>query len=147
MLESKNPNTGKLFTLNDLNVLKMQNVGTGMLEDGIFSNGSWLKDKTNQDIAVRFLKASFQGWIYCRDHWKQCVNITLGRPDARRQGHQTWQMNEINELVWPNPCGHRDHERGRVRPDGEDRAGLRRDQEGAVGRATAPTWRRRRPLS
>ena len=44
VLESKNPKTGKLFTLSDLNVLKMQNVGTGMLEDGLFSTGKWLKE-------------------------------------------------------------------------------------------------------
>jgi len=34
VLESKNPKTGKLFTLKDINVIKMQNAGTGMLEDG-----------------------------------------------------------------------------------------------------------------
>ena len=50
---------------------------------------------------MRFLKASFQGWIYCRDHWKQCVNITLQAGPTLPKGHQTWQMNEINKLVWP----------------------------------------------
>ncbi len=101
VLEVKNPDTGKLYTLADLNVLKMQNVGTGMLEDGIFSTGSWLKDPAHQAIAVRFLKATFQGWIYCRDHWKACVNITLQAGPTLPRGHQTWQMNEINKLVWP----------------------------------------------
>ena len=43
VLESKNPKTGKLYTLTDLNVIKMQNVGTGMLEDGLFSTGKWLE--------------------------------------------------------------------------------------------------------
>ena len=68
VLESKNPKTGKLYQLSDLNVLKMQNVGTGMLEDGLFSTGKWLKDPANQAIAVKFIAASLQGWIYCRDH-------------------------------------------------------------------------------
>ena len=68
VLESKNPKTGKLYTLADLNVLKMQNVGTGMLEDGLFSTGSWLKSTANQATAVKFIKASLEGWIYCRDH-------------------------------------------------------------------------------
>jgi NitT/TauT family transport system substrate-binding protein len=102
VLESKNPQTGKLYTLADLNVLKMQDQGTGMLEDGIFSTGSWLKDKGHQDIAVRFLRASFQGWIYCRDHMAACVNITLQAGPTLPKGHQTWQMNEINKLVWPS---------------------------------------------
>jgi NitT/TauT family transport system substrate-binding protein len=63
VLEAKNPKTGKLYQLSDLNVIKMQNVGTGMLEDGIFSTGSWLKDPANQATAVKFIKASLQGWI------------------------------------------------------------------------------------
>ncbi len=101
VLEVKNPDTGKLYTLADLNVLKMQNVGTGMLEDGIFSTGEWLKDPAHQAIAVKFLKATFQGWIYCRDHPRACVNITLQAGPTLPKGHQTWQMNEINKLVWP----------------------------------------------
>src|SRR4029077_4020037 len=48
VLESKNPKTGKLYTLADLNVIKMQDVGTGMLEDGLFSTGKWLSSKANQ---------------------------------------------------------------------------------------------------
>ena len=39
VLETKNPKTGKLYTLADLNVIKMNDVGTGMLEDGIFVKG------------------------------------------------------------------------------------------------------------
>src|SRR5437762_508348 len=48
VLESKNPKTGKLYKLSDLNVIKMDKIGTGMLEDGIFGTASWLKDKKNQ---------------------------------------------------------------------------------------------------
>ena len=105
VLETKNPATGKLYSLNDLNVIKMQDAGTGMLEDGIFVQGFFLKNAHNRDIATRFLKASFQGWIYCRDHWKQCVNITLQAGPTLPRGHQTWQMNEINKLIWPNASG------------------------------------------
>jgi len=105
VLESKNPKTGKLYTLADLNVIKMQNVGTGMLEDGLFSTDSWLKDPANQATAVKFIKASLEGWIYCRDHEAACVNITLGYGPTLPKGHQTWQMNEINKLIWPNTAG------------------------------------------
>ena len=38
VLETKNPATGKLYKLSDLNVLKMEAQGTGMLEDGVFVN-------------------------------------------------------------------------------------------------------------
>src|SRR6185312_8869114 len=46
VLETKNPATGKLYTLNDLNVFKMASpsVGTGMLEDDVFVRSDWLKD-------------------------------------------------------------------------------------------------------
>ena len=106
VLESTNPKTNKLYTLNDLNVIKMQTVGTGMLEDGLFTTSSWLKGSTNgianSTIAIRFVKASLRGWIYCRDHAAACVKITLGYGPTLPTGHQTWQMNEINKLIWPS---------------------------------------------
>jgi NitT/TauT family transport system substrate-binding protein len=107
VLETKNPKTGKLYQLSDLNVFKMASpsVGTGMLEDNIFVRSDWLQNPANQATAVKFLKASFQGWIYCRDHQADCVNIVLKNGSLLGRGHQTWQMNEINKLIWPNPRG------------------------------------------
>jgi len=103
VLESKNPKTGKLYTLADLNVITMEKAGTAMLEDGVFAQGAWLKDTKNQDVAKRFLAASFKGWAYCRDHQQDCVNIVLKNGTLLGKGHQTWQMNEINKLIWPAP--------------------------------------------
>jgi NitT/TauT family transport system substrate-binding protein len=88
-----------------INVIKMQNAGTGMLEDGLFSNGSWLKSAANQAIAVKVIKASLEGWIYCRDHQADCVNITLQYGPTLPKGHQAWMMNEINKLIWPADSG------------------------------------------
>ena len=105
VLETKNPKTGKLYTLRNLNVIKMDKIGTGMLEDGIFGTESWLKDKKNQETAKKFLVASFKGWIYCRSHLKDCVRIVLSHGPTLLKGHQTWQMNEINALIWPAPLG------------------------------------------
>jgi NitT/TauT family transport system substrate-binding protein len=105
VLETKNPKTGKLYTLADLNVIKMQTAGTGMLEDGLFSTASWLKSTANQAVAVKFIAASLQGWIYCRDHQAECVQMTLKEGPTLPKGHQTWQMNEINKLIWPNASG------------------------------------------
>jgi NitT/TauT family transport system substrate-binding protein len=105
VLESKNPKTGKLYKLSDLNVIKMENIGTGMLEDGIFTTEKWINDKSHQATARKFLAASFKGWVYCRDHAKQCVNIVLKQGPTLLKGHQTWQMNEINALIWPNKLG------------------------------------------
>ncbi len=105
VLESKNPKTGKLFQLSDLNVIKMQNVGTGMLEDGLFSTGKYLSSQVNDLIAVKFIAASLKGWIYCRDHQAECVSLTLQEGPTLPKGHQTWQMNEINKLEWPSKTG------------------------------------------
>jgi NitT/TauT family transport system substrate-binding protein len=107
VLESKNPATGKLYQLSDLNVFKMASpqVGTGMLEDNVFTTAKWLKDPTHQATAVKFLRASLAGWVYCRDHLASCVNTVLQNGPTLGKGHQTWQMNEINKLIWPNKLG------------------------------------------
>ncbi|MBA2295118.1 MAG: ABC transporter substrate-binding protein [Actinobacteria bacterium] len=105
VLESKNPKTGKLYTLKDLNVFKMSELGVGMLQDGIFVRGDWIADKANQATAVKFLQATFRGWAFCRDNYRACVNIVLEQGTALPRGHQTWQMNEVNALIWPNRLG------------------------------------------
>ncbi|MHB8644102.1 MAG: ABC transporter substrate-binding protein [Gaiellaceae bacterium] len=107
VLETKNPKTGKLYQLSDLNVFKMASpqVGTGMLEDNLFTTGKWLKSAANQATLVKFLKASFQGWIYCRDNPASCLSTVLKNGPTLGAGHQRWQLNEINALIWPNASG------------------------------------------
>jgi len=105
VLEVENPETGELYTLDDLNVFLMSELGTGALEDGIFVREDWIADEANQDIATRFLKASFRGWIYCRDNPDDCVDIVLENGPTLGEGHQRWQMNEANALIWPAPLG------------------------------------------
>jgi NitT/TauT family transport system substrate-binding protein len=107
VLETTNPKTGKLYQPSDLNVFKMASpaVGTGMLEDNIFTTEKYLHDASHKQTIVSFLKASFQGWIYCRSHVSDCTNIVLKNGTALGHGHQLWQMNEINKLVWPNSSG------------------------------------------
>ena len=48
----ENPDTDELYTLDDLNVFKMSDLGTGALEDGIFVREDWIADEANQDIAT-----------------------------------------------------------------------------------------------
>ena len=103
VLESKNPSTGGLYRLTDLNVFRLEDEGTGMLEDGLFAQQAWLK--AHRDIAMRFIAASDRGWIYCRDHVQQCTRIVLDNSLTLGKGHQLWQMNEINKLIWPSTEG------------------------------------------
>jgi NitT/TauT family transport system substrate-binding protein len=103
VLESKNPATGKLYTLKDLNVIPMQQQGTAMLEDNLFTTQDWLNG--HRDVAMRLVAASERGWIYCRDHVQECTNIVVQNGTALPAGHQLWQMNEINKLIWPSKLG------------------------------------------
>jgi NitT/TauT family transport system substrate-binding protein len=105
VLETKNPKTGQLYQLSDLNVMKMSDLGTGALEDGVFVRGDWIEEEDNQDIAKRFLKASFRGWLYCRDNQEDCLRIVLDNGPTLGEGHQRWMLNEINALIWPAPNG------------------------------------------
>jgi NitT/TauT family transport system substrate-binding protein len=105
VLEQENPDTGQLYQLDELNVFKMSDLGTGALEDGVFVREDWIADEANQDTATRFLKASFKGWIYCRDNPEECLQIVLDNGPTLGEGHQRWQLNEINKLIWPNETG------------------------------------------
>jgi NitT/TauT family transport system substrate-binding protein len=105
VLETKNPKTGKLYSLNDLNVIKMQNVGTGMLEDNLFSTAQYLSSAAHRAIAEKVIGATLAGWIYCRDHVQQCVDFTLKAGPTLPRGHQLWMMNQINQLIWPSKDG------------------------------------------
>jgi NitT/TauT family transport system substrate-binding protein len=105
VLEQENPDTDELYTLDELNVFKMSELGTGALEDGVFVRADWISDEENQDIAKRFLKATFKGWVYCRDNQEDCLQIVLENGPTLGEGHQRWQLNEINDLIWPAPLG------------------------------------------
>jgi NitT/TauT family transport system substrate-binding protein len=105
VLEAENPDTGDLYQPSDLNVINYNDVGTAMLQDAIFARAAWLAQSGNTDVATRFLRASFKGWIYCRDHADDCVQYTINAGSTLGAGHQKWMMNEINALVWPSPNG------------------------------------------
>jgi NitT/TauT family transport system substrate-binding protein len=76
-----------------------------MLEDGLFSTDSYLKSAANRATAVKVIAATLQGWIYCRDHEKACVQMTVKQGSTLPGPHQTWMMNEINKLIWPSKAG------------------------------------------
>ena len=105
VLETKNPETGKLYQEDDLNIFKMSELGTGALEDGIFVRGDWIENEDNQDVAERFLRASFRGWVFCRDNPDECLQHVLDNGPTLPEGHQRWQLNEVNALIWPAPSG------------------------------------------
>jgi NitT/TauT family transport system substrate-binding protein len=94
-----------VYTLDDLNILDFNEYGTAMLEDSIFVRADWLAEEGNEEIAIKFLRATFRGWIECRDNPEACVGYVLEAGPTLGEGHQAWQMNEINKLIWPSPNG------------------------------------------
>jgi NitT/TauT family transport system substrate-binding protein len=109
VLETEDPETGELYQLEDLNIIDFNEVGTAMLQDHIIARESWLAEETNgvanEQIATCFLRASFEGWMHCRDNPDECVGIVLDQGTILGEGHQHWMMNEINALIWPSPDG------------------------------------------
>jgi NitT/TauT family transport system substrate-binding protein len=96
---------GNLYTIDQLNIIDFNEEGTAMLQDGIFTTQEFLADPKNQDITERFLRASFRGWMFCRDNVEACVDYVLEQGPALPRGHQTWMMNEVNRLIWPSTAG------------------------------------------
>lgn len=105
VLEQMNPETGELFKPEELDVINYNDVGTAMLQDHIFASEAFLAMEGNEEVAVKFIRASIRGWAYCRDNFDECVEIVLANGPTLGKGHMTWQLNEINKLIWPSPAG------------------------------------------
>ena len=106
VLETVNPDTGELYQPEDLNIINWNDVGTAMLQDALWADADRLDDDpAYHETAVKFVEASLLGWIYCRDNPEECVDIVLDNAPTLGRSHQTWQLNEINALIWPSPQG------------------------------------------
>ncbi|TXK17009.1 ABC transporter substrate-binding protein [Homoserinibacter sp. GY 40078] len=107
VLETVNPDTGELYTMDDLDVIYYEDTEGAMLQDAIWADTERLDDPAYADAAVRFLKATVKGWLYARDNPEEAADIvytaaTAPGVDAFPVGptHQLWQMNEVNKLIW-----------------------------------------------
>jgi len=106
VLEAKNPDTGELYTPDDLNKVSYEDEGVGMLQDAIWADaGKLSSDADYKALAAAFVKASLKGWVYCRDNAEDCRDIVVAKGSKLGASHQLWQMNEINKLIWPASGG------------------------------------------
>ncbi|MGI9016801.1 MAG: ABC transporter substrate-binding protein [Euzebya sp.] len=106
VLETINPETDELYTPEDLTVINWNDVGTAMLQDAIWADASRLEeDQDYYDTAVAFVEASLRGWAFCRDDIEACTQIVLDNAPTLGASHQEWQINEVNQLIWPSPLG------------------------------------------
>jgi NitT/TauT family transport system substrate-binding protein len=105
VLEAVNPATGELYQPEDLNVVSYEDEGVGMLQDAIWADETRLSDPAYCGQAVAFVKASLEGWAYCRDNAQSCADIVVAKGSKLGATHQLWQMNEVNKLIWPAAGG------------------------------------------
>ena len=87
----------------DVELFDFNKYGTATLEDSIATTDAWAT--ANPDAAEGFLRATAKGWMYCRDNPESCVDIVLANGTALPENFQTWQMNEVNKLIWPSTNG------------------------------------------
>ncbi|MBM3717293.1 MAG: ABC transporter substrate-binding protein [Actinobacteria bacterium] len=108
LLETVNPETGELYTMDDIDVISYEDTAGAMLQDAIWADTARLNDDpAYADAATRFLKAVIKGWVFARDNPEEAADITYQAAtapgvDAFPVGptHQLWQMNEVNKLIW-----------------------------------------------
>ncbi len=105
VLETKNPDTGNLYTADDLNVISWNDVGTSMLQDAIWANSEKLSDPAYAEQTTKFILASIKGWIYARDNPTEAAGIVTAAGSQLGESHQLWQTNEVNKLIWPSTSG------------------------------------------
>ena len=106
VLESVNPATGELFTPDELNVIDWNTEGTAMLQDAIWADSDRLADDADYaDTAVKFIKASIEGWAYARDNPEEAATIVTESGSQLGESHQLWMTNEVNKLIWPSTSG------------------------------------------
>ncbi|KZE41755.1 ABC transporter substrate-binding protein [Microbacterium sp. T32] len=108
LLETVDPATGKLYTMDDINVISYEDTAGAMLQDAIWADTKRLADDpAYADAATRFLKAVIKGWVFARDNPTEAADITYKAATAPGVSafpvgptHQLWQMNEVNKLIW-----------------------------------------------
>lgn len=105
VLETVNPETGELYTPEDLNVINWNDVGTAMLQDAIWATTDKLSDPDYEEQTVAFIKASIKGWAFVRDNPEEAATIVAESGSELGQSHQLWMANEVNKLIWPSTNG------------------------------------------
>lgn len=83
----------------ELNVIDMNDEDVAMLEDCLFVNSEWAEK--NEDLLVRFIKASIKGWQdACKDP-EGAAQIVYDVDKSVSLEHQTYMAKEVAKLVVP----------------------------------------------
>jgi NitT/TauT family transport system substrate-binding protein len=106
VLETVNPDTGELYTPEDLNVISYEETVGAMLQDAIWADTERLESDTEyQETTVAFLKAVIKGWVFAAENPEEAAQITIDAGSGWGPSHELWMVNETNKLIWPAPNG------------------------------------------
>ena len=83
----------------DLHVINMNDAGVAMLEDCLFVNSDWIAK--NQDLYVRFLKASIKGWADACADPAAAGKVVYDVDQSVSLNHQVYMAKEVAKLVVP----------------------------------------------
>ena len=114
VLETKNPETGQALHARRPERDQDGTPAPAMLEDGDLrprATGSRTR-RTRTSRSGSSRRASRAGSTAATTRTSAC-SIVLDNGPTLGEGHQRWQMNEINALIWPNPRRGRRHGRRR----------------------------------
>jgi NitT/TauT family transport system substrate-binding protein len=93
-------------------VFKYSDEGVGVLEDGLYANGTKLSDPAYADKMARFVAASDKAWAWAVKNTDAAAKIVLAADTtgAQTEKHQQVMMKEIAKLIVDskNPIGYLD---------------------------------------
>ena len=88
------------YSEDDLNVIDPNEEGTAMLEDCLFVKKSWAEE--NEDLLVRFIRATIKGWQYTAEHPEEAGKIVYKEGESATEDHQIAMTKKVVEFVAPD---------------------------------------------
>jgi len=85
----------------DLRVFSFDRAGTGMLEDTLIANRSWLQQ--HRALAVKTVRAILEGWQYAIAHQNEATTIVMKNIEkgSTTRKHQAMMLQYIAPLIMP----------------------------------------------
>ncbi|MDN4479181.1 ABC transporter substrate-binding protein [Demequina sp. SYSU T00039] len=106
VLEVVNPETGELYTEDDLVVIDWNDEGTAMLQDAIWADSERLaSDEDYAASTTAFIKGTIEGCVFAKDDPQAAADIVTAAGSTLGTSHQLWMANEINKLIFPSTSG------------------------------------------
>jgi NitT/TauT family transport system substrate-binding protein len=87
------------LTDDELNVLDMNDEGVAMLQDCLFVSSEWISE--NEDLYVRFLRASIKGWADAAADPEAAGETVYNVDKSVSLDHQIYMAKEVAKLVVP----------------------------------------------